>query len=367
VNGPDAPCCGEKTIFVLGAGFTRAFFPKSPLLLADYRGEQLLEEVKALRAATKILETELRISNGCLNLERLLTRLHSQMPYEPRVGELDEYRVLSNRLVEAFEKRLRSALRDEVHLNDLKAFAHLCAREEIDCITFNYDTALDQALHGVKCREGRKRATDEPESLAPWDPDTGYGFFCPASPTVLGDSPFADIYPTRMVLLKLHGSLNWRVTIGTQEPYRLGDIVHHDEWSRSDVKPWPKQARIESLLEKRPILVPPLPGKDALLVSPVLCTVWRRAWDLLTRAEEVVFVGYSLPLTDIASRYLFSEAISPTATVRVINFAKSHERRNRLVKDYKEVFPHLADDAFSFAGALHWARELVQQSQEHPS
>lgn len=46
----------SKTVFVLGAGFTRAFFPQAPLLVDHYAIEPLIEKYKAFDLARRVLE-----------------------------------------------------------------------------------------------------------------------------------------------------------------------------------------------------------------------------------------------------------------------------------------------------------------------
>jgi hypothetical protein len=45
-----------------------------------------------------------------------------------------------------FRERLLSAMQNgDVHLNELQNFARHCINnEEVNCVTFNYDTLLDQ-------------------------------------------------------------------------------------------------------------------------------------------------------------------------------------------------------------------------------
>ncbi len=37
---------------------------------------------------------------------------------------------------------------------------------------------------------------------------------------------------TSPTLLKLHGSHNWRVKLGSSPPYSLDTYVHHEDWYR---------------------------------------------------------------------------------------------------------------------------------------
>jgi hypothetical protein len=73
----------KKQVFVLGAGFTRAFFCDSPLLTDDYDANELLGKFKDFPHAHKILELEKSQNTDCkINIERLMTRVSGLMPYD---------------------------------------------------------------------------------------------------------------------------------------------------------------------------------------------------------------------------------------------------------------------------------------------
>jgi hypothetical protein len=354
----------NNTVFVLGAGFTKAFVPDAPLLIDDYGGPRLLRELKALPAASKILQNELRLSSrGFIDLERIMTRLYSRLPYDAESEVSNEFGLLLARLTEAFQERLRAAKNQVVHAEDLKTLASVCGRRSISCITFNYDDILDEALYQVK-----RSVSPTSVSLSPhaWNIDRGYGFFCRSSVTILGADPHIDVFPSALLLLKLHGSVNWRVALGSRSPYQTENLVHHERWSRSSVHPYPSLQDVEIHLEPSPIVVPPVLAKDRLLMEPFVRVVWARAKELLSDAQMVVFVGYSLPLADIASRYLFSESISPDARVEVVNYARNPKGEEAMAirARYRQVIPGLRYDQFHFDGALEWARQLAQKYGE---
>jgi hypothetical protein len=142
---------GQGTVFVLGAGFTRGFFAKAPLLVDDHDVRSLVGPSSAgilSGAVRKIVEAELdsRTDNK-VNLERLLTRLAGRMPYDRRHEADADLPLLLTRIEDQFSKRLDNA----THVVSpsapvLDRFARHCVREKTTCITFNYDDVLDRAL-----------------------------------------------------------------------------------------------------------------------------------------------------------------------------------------------------------------------------
>jgi hypothetical protein len=222
-------------------------------------------------------------------------------------------------------------------------------------VTFNYDDVLDQALYGF--------AEDERALGYGWNPTGGYGFFCRPAWAILHQAARMqmDTYP--MHVLKLHGSVNWRVRLGYSSPFSVDSIVHHADWEMDHNVPANMRVGTEEILrhvEPSPFIVPPILAKDALTREPLLRLVWTRAFAALAGADLVVFVGYSFPVTDIAARFLFTEAIRPNARLKVVSYAQNKTQEEELRADYRKALPHLRHDQFSFDGALEWSRAIVR-------
>jgi hypothetical protein len=68
----------------------------------------------------------------------------------------------------------------------------------------------------------------------------------------------------------------------------------------------------------------------------------------------VVFLGYSLPTTDIAAGFLFREGLGhlKTDAITVVDFARDDAERSRklpsLLAAYRNVFPAIHEDQFQF-------------------
>jgi len=152
-----------KTVFVLGAGFTKAFAPSAPLLREDFYA-QLRPIFAKFERAQSILERELERDPECkINLENLMTRLSSGMPYDWKTGVDHELGELLSSLKTWFRLQLEKVKVE--HSDDLRAFARHCKQKNIDCITFNYDTFLDQALWETTVNKAPLNASEW------WEPD----------------------------------------------------------------------------------------------------------------------------------------------------------------------------------------------------
>jgi hypothetical protein len=353
------PDANISTVFVLGAGFTKAFLPAAPLLVDDYGGESLRRQFANFPYAAALIEMEMKQADhrpGLINLERLMTRLISEMPHDHRTGSQHVFALIVSELMQSFRKRLSDAKsRGLQNVGELRLFAGHCIGTKSTCLTFNYDDVFDEALWTFNPMHITARA---------WTPDWGYGFPCRMSESCIRDTPAGIADPESMLLLKLHGSLNWRIPLGYPKPYVIEAIRHHEPWfehyghghDKVDV------ASLERFLESEPMIIPPVLTKSELNEQPVLRLTWENAISALEKAERVVFLGYSLPITDIAAGFLLREGLDhlPSEAVHVVDFADNdqdrREKRERLLRSYKNVSPTITEEQFEFDGAMDWIR-----------
>lgn len=345
----------DNRVYVLGAGFTKAFAPNAPLLIDNYDLDGVRDEFCRFPFASQILENERR-ADGKLDIERLMTRLHAGMPYDQHHRVNHELALLLERIKDIFVKRLSATVREELHLEELAAFAAHVIASRATCITFNYDDLLDEALWRV-------RSVHFADFYLPagpyWHPDGGYGFYCrPSSSCVRDRTGMIDLSTSR--LLKLHGSTNWFPRRGSRPPYALDSIVHHEYWlpANDEAESQLRNASVlEHHLEQTPFIIPPVLAKASDLAEPVITMIWSSAFESLRQATEVVFIGYSFPVTDLSARFLFTETLAhESQKVRVVNYADEAKERERIKRAYRRVFPALTDGQFEFDGARAWAQ-----------
>ena len=153
----------------------------------------------------------------------------------------------------------------------------------VSVITFNYDIAVDVALH----KEG----------------------LCPDY--IVEPAPSAV---TTVPLHKLHGSLNW----GTESGSRAIKVLRLEKYfsyiladPASSVTRVPIGSQLQSILSKCGVVVDP----DPIIVPPswnkadyheALSNVWASAANHLSDAEYIFILGYSLPETDAFFRHLYA-------------------------------------------------------------
>jgi hypothetical protein len=289
-----------------------------------------------------------------MDIEQLMTRLDGMMPYDRRHGAETELALWLTKLKTSFVKRIREA-RDETAPEDgLAGLAECCVENSINCVTFNYDDVLDEALWKV-------RPVDSDIGFPYWHPDGGYGFFCkPSTDTVEDSQSHMDV--TSMRLFKLHGSVNWHARLGSSKPYSLRAIVHDEPWFKPLMLKPSLIPLIPRHLDPEPFIVPPVLVKSSLVEEPILQFLWSVAYEELEQAERVIFVGYSFPVTDMAARFLFTETLireKDRPEIRVVNKASTDEEKETVRQAYRTVFPRITNEQFEFGGACEWSREFV--------
>lgn len=349
-----------RTVFVLGAGFARAFVPRAPLLVDHWQISKLRRQFRPFTYASQLLEFEFnRPPAGLVDIERLMTRLQDGMPYDRYEGSEYELPALASELRKVFHSRIAQTVGRAGRKPLLARFAARVVADAMNIVTFNYDDLLDKHLWWA----GSHAMIPDPP-VPYWHPDGGYGFFCrPATLTVEERTIAMD--QTAMHVLKLHGSFNWRVRRGTPLPAALDSVMHYEDWLPhvpEEGHPTPAAVDIERHLDPQPLWIPPVLSKS-VSEQPVLSLVWHTASEVLHAAEKVVFIGYSFPATDIASRTLFEETVEdvpPDAFTIVTRVERTD--RERFVSSYRQSLGAIPDANFHFDGAIDWLRRFLDRT-----
>lgn len=196
----------------------------------------------------------------------------------------------------------------------------LCERASasLTIVSLNYDIIVDNVLSEI---------LDEKTHGAL--PDYACDIATPAYQAAY-ELPRADRDPLRLVLLKLHGSLNWmycpncnRLDLGVAESGHtvkvLGQLwatqpsLRLEERYTSRGRPCP-----DCETRMRALLITPTSQKD--YGNPHIARIWYTAARALRRADRVVFIGYSLPHDDIEVAYLLKRGLAhlPSSQITVV-------------------------------------------------
>ena len=177
----------------------------------------------------------------------------------------------------------------------------------VSVITMNWDDLLDRSL-SRKCNSYNLTVKDE---------ERIYSDYCIYDYGLNGEfMPSTHIKPNGMYnlkYLKLHGSLNWlicprckRLFIDRDHSIAIRDEVCRFCNTEYSVKP---------------------PHLGGIIITPTfmktlselhLKSIWQNAFLELSKATEIVFIGYSFPDADFEMRCLLKKAVNPDTSITVV-------------------------------------------------
>lgn len=179
---------------------------------------------------------------------------------------------------------------------------------ETTILTFNQDIMIEKALDVLN-------NVDSPIS---WHINTGYqlsfaGFTSPGNDDEDTFLEGDDDAPSKPLLLKPHGSLNWYAkTLKKDAVLSQLKPTHKINCTRRRELDTTMQYTTRNRTGRTtwytwPIIVPPILEKGTFLGN-ALDSVWDAAWETLIEAERVIVYGYSFPNADAQSRTFFKRA-----------------------------------------------------------
>jgi hypothetical protein len=270
-----------KRVLVLGAGASRSVSYsaearyRSPLntdfldLLQQRLAGAREKEIKD--AITSVLNRLWGMSfDYWRSMERAFYTLHLRAYLADKLGSKLEHDS-STKVIDDFAISIQALLRLAHQYGECeyhqRLFAPLGYGDAI--ITFNYDLVAERAL--------RRRFEEQRVDFGAWL----YGF----------KLRLGHMYGP--ILLKLHGSSNWKLTESVPTPYQ-------NSWKDFDKSPGYRGHYAEGGVF--PIL---LPFWDKRIEKNPWIKLWTRAHSKLAAATQVLIWGYSLPLTDVKAQQLF--------------------------------------------------------------
>ncbi|MDA8213041.1 MAG: SIR2 family protein [Clostridia bacterium] len=269
-------------VFLLGSGFSVA--AGAPL------SREVLKKIFARDSKTfevAQLETWLdrhlfhNRSHGCqqADFEEVISRLELFEHYsEPASKDRRLLEAKVNLLLKEFISLLQpDKLRDKLSCYD--SFARKLRPGDL-ILTFNYDLVVERAL------ERNNLGVD-------------YQLFLPGSP--LDRESTAIRFQLRIPVIKLHGSIN---LVFCTRCYSVREASAGALLCNQCRNPDRSLAKESSTL--RPFLIAPTLFKSYSL--PDLRRIWYTAYNCLSRAQELIIIGYSLPAADILTAQLLDFA-----------------------------------------------------------
>lgn len=297
-------------VFVLGAGFSRQVAEGMPLTsdLVEPLAEALEAKFPGLPLGNLV--------RSVADLEAVLTYLA-----EPQPGLSEEDNLMNRAAFVHASTWLAGSLynRQEWCLGSgpLPAALGSLVKEwhgrRTRVLTLNYDTLVESALLSLASESG---ANDWPKSYSSVYPDT-----LPWVRSRYGGTFLSKEREETFVLLKLHGSLNWFVS-SLDPVVPSGDTAVYeaecvDPWNRNVPRYRAYAEVLEGARGLRPLLIPPVTSKSALLANGWIRSLWRDAARALGPATTVYLIGYSMPPADNATRMLLASHVDGKRLVPV--------------------------------------------------
>lgn len=334
----------QKTVYILGAGFSKSYHPQATPLMADFltvakNNHKYLIEREHSDLAQFIYKYFGRVEYH--DIEKVMSFL-SVAPLDDYIVQPENRPILYDKLVQVIQGTL-----SWIHLQAASGYTrhayecfadHLIASQS-SVVSFNYDLLLDSLLYGT----------------GKWMGFDGYGADIPSAFQALpkpSREKQEDYIPSRdarskMYLIKPHGSINWgtcSVSSGSKSTiYQDPHGCYHKGFFKHDKVPGPypmdcsvSSKKLPLSVHFKPFLVPPVMDKSTLLETPTLRVIWNIAREAIANAEKLVFIGYSLPVTDFATEFLLRQAVRTTPTKDVIVVAPNPN--DQMKARYLEVF-----------------------------
>ena len=101
------------------------------------------------------------------------------------------------------------------------------------------------------------------------------------------------------LILKLHGSVNWRCSRSDYNNF------FHEDFSKEKFTIWLSDQSPSPDDDDSPLIIPPIPQKP-ITGSVLFKFLWATAFEYMHEAKEIVIVGYSCPHTDTMARTMFT-------------------------------------------------------------
>jgi hypothetical protein len=314
-----------KKLFILGAGFSKAFSQEMPLMK---------DLASCIDAEIKKFDKDSVYRKFGTDIEGLLTYLYQEVPWRPDYDSKHDEGLLlklldciGEHIAKCEEKAFKKEPPDWA-----KQFVNYIHDKELTIATFNYDTILEKLSKGLKLKVETGSNLDIfsiyriPISLLK------YRIGLP-----IWDGISTDYHTYR--LIKLHGSINWYFA---REGNLLNMPVYYMEVNEDRYEFGNQEGQNEfikiSKMDLKPLIIPPVAEKSPFYGNQLVKILWAELKKAVNDADEIYCVGYSLPKTDYTTQIFFSAVINKDR--RKVYIVNRKCGSDDLIKNYKEALPN---------------------------
>jgi NAD-dependent SIR2 family protein deacetylase len=362
-----------KTVYVLGAGFSvEAGAPTQAAIIREafklHKANPRKFKPTKFKEFTNFIEQQLNISEDMfsnIDLEDIFT------PLDRCLAESSQFRGISlDKIMKVREsvfyvvgRTIQLLLNETTKTKDyIDYFANYLTRESsvragveykrkdpVSVISTNWDILLDNSIYkSLHSGNGYNGVVDYCCYIS--SKDENDATVVPGLEK-LGQGGF------NVKLLKLHGSLNWlqcprcaRLYARFFEKEAMRNFENATSCRHCD-KNFPEENGRHIL---SPNLIMPTYLKN--LSNPQYRIIWQNAGIEISEADEIVFIGYSLPYADFEMRQLLSRMTRKDARIHVVDYLPSENRAE--LKAHWSKFFGKREIKFSFDGAKSFINSL---------
>jgi len=363
-----------KTVYILGAGFSvEAGAPTQATIIPEafrlYKANPSDFDENRFSDFTEFIQKQLtipkeRFSN--IELEDMFT------PLDRCLSENSQFRgVPLNNIMRIRESvfyvvgrtiqlLLNNTSKSKAYINNFAAYltklsstragTNYRSKDPVSVISANWDILLDNSIHQYISQSNYDAVVDYCCYISSKDENDSS-----VKPGLekLGQGGF------NVKLIKLHGSLNWlqcprcaRLYAKFSSKEAINSFSEKSSCRHCD-KNFPEEEENHILAAN---LIMPTYVKD--LSNPQYKIIWQNAGIEISEADEIVFIGYSLPSADFEMRQLLSRMTRKTAKIHVVDYCDEKCQNN--VKSHWINFFGSRNLAFSFGGAKTYINDLVK-------
>ena len=319
----------NKIVYILGAGFSRpAGIPEQNKLLPDILN-------LAPDNGLKVFLESLYLHTDGISLEDIFTVLDksiSENSIYHRFGIKENLQYRDN-FIDGIIKRLTDKTKFEAidYINDFAEQLILLrnkpdSKDPFAIISTNWDSLLDNSFESIVLNKFTKYGNDR----------NIYTDYCTYTQYFDKSNIPSNLIKAKgyinLKLLKPHGSVNWTIC-----PSCSSLFIKFDTTPNTIDTKFCRICKDNLGFEHplRPLLISPTFVKD--LNNVHLKFIWWNAGFELIEATHIVFIGYSLPLSDFELRYLFARSINK-AKIKVILYSKDSNSPDENAKATKQRY-----------------------------
>ena len=290
-----------RTVYLLGAGFSRAISSRMPL--TDELGGLVLRELGVTEyAALKAPQ----FSPDGLSFEKWFSWLAERQPYESESayhGRRSQFFSIQELIAGTIRKR-QNLVESAGFPRWLYQFVDMLHAEEATVLTLNYDSLVESAYSRMLLTDNHGEVSEVSDITK---------IFAVSQGGLFGPGPLRA--NATLDLLKLHGSIDWYWTTGDQTGQSMERAPDTLGLTAVELK-----TRRAHLAGKQAFIVPPTSSKSDFFDNAKTRFLWQEALRSLDGEPDVVLIGYSLPLNDSALASMLSRSlVESAARVIVVN------------------------------------------------